>query len=81
MRLLDLNAVTAKIGPRSKTKAWRGGREDLFPLPVKDGGENRWLEDEIDAYVRWRIAIRDGTTKIERWSEWWATQTESQAAA
>jgi hypothetical protein len=21
--------------------------------------------------LRWRIAVRDGTTTITRWSEWW----------
>jgi predicted DNA-binding transcriptional regulator AlpA len=81
MRLLDDDQVDAKIGESSKTTKWRKAKGDRFPQPVKDGGENRWLESEIDSYIRWCIALRDGTTKIERWSEWWATQTDTQAAA
>ena len=69
MRFLDHDAVNAKTGKRSKTQRWRDIKADLFPQPAKEGQRLRWFENEIDSYLRWRLALRDGTTKIERWSE------------
>ena len=72
MRLLDHDGVTAKIGPRSPTTTWRHVKKDRFPPPVKSGGGRlMWPEGEIDAYILWRIALRDHTTSAECWSEWW----------
>ena len=81
MRLLDHEAVNAKVGPRSKAQRWRDWENDRFPPPTKDGDRNRWPETEIDSYIRWRIAVRDGTTTITHWSEWWAAECARATAA
>jgi predicted DNA-binding transcriptional regulator AlpA len=72
MKFLEHEAVNVKTGPRSRAQRWRDVRADLFPPPAKDGQRNRWPETEIESYQRWRLAVRDGETTIERWSEWWA---------
>ena len=78
---LDHGQVRERVGKRSKTKTWRQVKNDEFPPPAQDGGINKWPDDEIAAYIRWRIALRDGTTT--KWSAWWRAECEanSQAAA
>jgi predicted DNA-binding transcriptional regulator AlpA len=71
MRFLDHDAVNAEIGPRSRVQIWRDIRSDRFPRPVLNGGRKAWVDYEIASYQRWRLAVRDGETAIERWSEWW----------
>jgi prophage regulatory protein len=36
----------------------------IFPAPIKpgSGGHNAWVEDEIDAYQKARVAERDAKT-------------------
>lgn len=83
---LDHGQVCKIVGKRSKTKSWRQVKNDEFPPPVQDGGINKWPDDEIAAYIGWRIALRDGITTFKKWSQWWkaereATKPDSQAAA
>jgi predicted DNA-binding transcriptional regulator AlpA len=71
LKFLDHDQVNERLGPRSREQRWRDIRDDAFPAPIKDGTQNRWPDGEIESWARWRIAVRDGTTKITRWSEWW----------
>ena len=72
MRFLDHDAVNALTGPRSRVQRWRDIKTDKFPPPAWDYGRKRWPDTEITSFLRWRLAVRDGETTIERWSEWWA---------
>jgi len=72
MRFLDHDAVNALTGPRSRVQRWRDIKADKFPPPAWDYGRKRWPDTEITSFLRWRLAVRDGETRIERWSEWWA---------
>jgi predicted DNA-binding transcriptional regulator AlpA len=72
MKFLDHSELIPRVGKRSKVKTWRDVKADRFPPPVYDGERQRWVDIEIDSYQRWRLAVRDGDTTIERWSEWWA---------
>jgi hypothetical protein len=81
MKFLDDDDLDERLGPRSKVQRWRDAKNDLFPLPVKVGNRNRFADDEIKSYQRWRIAVRDGTTKIKRWSEWCKAERETVASS
>jgi predicted DNA-binding transcriptional regulator AlpA len=72
VRLLSHEQVNELTGKRSRIQRWRDAKADRFPPPVRDGDRKRWPDTEIESYLRWRIAVRDGETTIERWSEWWA---------
>ena len=72
MKFLDHDALIPRLGKRSKVKTWREVKADRFPPPVYDGDRQRWPYIEIDSYQRWRVALRDGETAIQRWSQWWA---------
>jgi predicted DNA-binding transcriptional regulator AlpA len=55
--------VNAKVGARSKSQRWRDVRNDVFPAPAKDGARNnRWSSEEIDAFLKWRLELRDRVT-------------------
>jgi predicted DNA-binding transcriptional regulator AlpA len=80
VRLLNHDQVNELTGKRSRIQRWRDAKADRFPPPVRDGDRKRWPDTEIESYLRWRIAIRDGATKATRWSEWVAEQAEEAAA-
>ena len=42
----------------SPTTLWRWPRENGFPKPVRIGGKNMWLADEVEAWERERIEAR-----------------------
>jgi predicted DNA-binding transcriptional regulator AlpA len=79
MKLLDNEALGEIIGKRSPVQRWRDVRADEFPRPVLQGKSKRWVDEEIASYIRWRRALRDGTTTIEKWSKWWAADRARQA--
>jgi predicted DNA-binding transcriptional regulator AlpA len=76
MKFLGYESVNAKIGPRSRVQIWRDIKNDRFPLPVLNGGRKAWVDYEITSYQRWRLAVRDGETTIERWSGWWSADRQ-----
>lgn len=58
-RVLRLPAVIAKAGI-GRDSIYRGAREGWFPKPVKlSERASGWFEDEIDAYLESRAALRD----------------------
>ena len=59
MRLLDYADLAPKGVKKSKCQLYRDGRAGLFPLPVRHGARNLWVESEIDAWIVERIAERD----------------------
>jgi len=61
MRLLDFKALSTEKGiGYSDTQIWRLVKTGHFPKPIKiGGGRNAWLEAEVDAYIKARIAERD----------------------
>jgi prophage regulatory protein len=62
MRLLGYDDLRARGIRYSRTHIWRMVRAGRFPAPVQIGaGRNAWVEEEIDALIRQRIAERDGT--------------------
>src|SRR5262249_60319906 len=80
VRLLNHDQVNELTGKRPRIQRWRDPKADRFPPPVRDGDRKRWPDTEIESYLRWRIAVRDGATKAIRWSEWVAEQAEEAAA-
>jgi predicted DNA-binding transcriptional regulator AlpA len=81
MKFLDHDAVNALTGPRSRVQRWRDIRDDQFPPPVFDGQRKRWPDREIESFLAWRLALRDGATQAMRWSDWLAEQKKKEAAA
>jgi prophage regulatory protein len=61
MRLLDYDDLAAKGIRYSRCHFWRLIKAGRFPKPVKlgDGARNVWIEMEIDAFIKDRIAERD----------------------
>lgn len=58
LRLIDLALVRERTG-LSGPSVYRLASKGLFPKPVKVGQRaSRWVEDEIDAFIRERIASR-----------------------
>ena len=59
--LLDLDGLRAKGIKYSRQHLHRLIRVNKFPRPVKlvEGGQNGWVEAEIDAYIAAGIARRD----------------------
>jgi prophage regulatory protein len=43
-----------------KTQLWRLVRDGQFPAPIKVGVRSAWIADEVDAWIRSRMAARDG---------------------
>ena len=61
MKLLDHVALREKGISYSKTQIWRKAKTGDFPKPIKLGiGRNAWIESEIDAWIKARMADRDG---------------------
>jgi len=60
MKLLNDDDLTERgVEPRSKAQRWRLIKAGKFPRPIKIGTRNLWPEDEIDAFIKARIAERD----------------------
>jgi prophage regulatory protein len=61
MKLLDFNALKLEKGiDYGETQLWRLAKAGRFPKPIKiGGGRNAWVESEVDAYIKARIAERD----------------------
>jgi predicted DNA-binding transcriptional regulator AlpA len=60
-RLLPLSEVMHRTSKSRSAiyAAMRAKPKPTFPLAIKDGISSRWLESEIDAYIRLRVAERD----------------------
>jgi predicted DNA-binding transcriptional regulator AlpA len=70
MRFIDGRQLTAKfakanIQPQSREHRWRMIRAGEFPVPVRIGAKNYWVEEEINAWHAARVAAalaaRDAT--------------------
>jgi predicted DNA-binding transcriptional regulator AlpA len=62
IRLLDYADLQQRGVKYSKCQLWRLWKEGKFPKPVKlSAVRNAWRADEIDAWIKARIAERDGT--------------------
>lgn len=60
MQLLDYDALKNKGVTYSKTQLWRLAKAGTFPKPIKVGAaRNAWVESEIDAWIKARMAERD----------------------
>ena len=60
MRVLDRDALKHKGINYSRTQLWRLIDSGLFPKPITiGGGRNAWVEEEVDAYLRARVAARN----------------------
>ena len=60
-RILRLPKVEDKTGLGHDT-IYRGAREGWFPKPVKISERaSGWLENEVDAYIENRAALRDNS--------------------
>jgi len=63
MRVLTLDGLQVKGIPYTRGHIARLVKASKFPKPVKLGAScNVWLEDEIDAYLKAKIAERDRET-------------------
>jgi predicted DNA-binding transcriptional regulator AlpA len=64
-RLLPLAEVISRTS-KSRSAIYAAMREQppTFPVAVKDGISTRWLESEIDAYIRLRVAERDARRAV-----------------
>lgn len=61
MKLLNDEDLSERgIEPRSKPQRWRLIKAGKFPKPIKIGKRNLWPESEIDAFIKSRMAERDG---------------------
>jgi prophage regulatory protein len=59
-RLITLTDVMRRTSKcKSSIYAAVRTKPPTFPLPVKVGISTRWLESEIDDYIRKRVAERD----------------------
>lgn len=65
-RLLDHDDLRPKGIKKSKSQLYRDGRAGMFPLPVRHGSRNLWVEEEIDAWIAARIAERDARVAERR---------------
>ncbi|MFL6676749.1 MAG: helix-turn-helix transcriptional regulator [Burkholderiaceae bacterium] len=56
--LVDLNYLvnTKRLG--SKSTVERLWRERDMPQPIKVGGRNKWVEQEIDSWIDAKLAAR-----------------------
>jgi prophage regulatory protein len=63
-RVLRLDVVEAKCGLR-KSQIYEGIENGTFPKPVPVSERAvAWLEDELDAWIEARIAVRDSGTAV-----------------
>ena len=60
LKVLRRSAVEEKVGLK-KSSIYQLMQDGLFPHPIPLAGSKSvgWLEDEIDAWLRARIALRD----------------------
>lgn len=58
IRLVSLVEVIRLTG-RGRSRIYAAVAQGEFPKPIKDGASTRWVEGEILAWVRNRIAERD----------------------
>lgn len=56
--LLTIRQVRARTG-MGETYIYEGASDGRFPKPVKVGRASRWVEAEVEAWNRARIAERD----------------------
>lgn len=64
MRLIKLEEVKRKT-TLSRTSIYKLAVENLFPKPVTAIGRSRvWVEEEIDDWIRARIAERNGEVRV-----------------
>jgi prophage regulatory protein len=62
MVLLDYDDLRARGIPYSRVHIWRLERAGDFPKRVPIGrARHGWLETEIDAWIKAKIAARDAT--------------------
>lgn len=60
MQLLDYDGLKRKGVSLSKVQLWRLTKVGRFPKPIKLGeARNAWIESEIDAWIKSRVAERD----------------------
>jgi prophage regulatory protein len=61
MRVIEYSDLKSLKGVSySTTQLWRLIKAGQFPRPIKiGGGRNAWLEEEVDAYLKARVAARD----------------------
>lgn len=69
-RFLRLPAVSDRTGHKH-SKIYKDIAAGIFPPPVKVGRDSLWVEEEINAWIRARIAERDGEGPAPRllWTE------------
>ena len=61
MKLLDHDGLKSRGIGYSKPQLWRLVKAGKFPKPIKIGAaRNAWVESEIDAWIKTKIAERDG---------------------
>jgi prophage regulatory protein len=65
MRLLDYEGLKAKGFRYSRAHLWRLIKAGRFPRPVKlgPGSRNAWVEQEIDAFIKSKVAERDASAR------------------
>jgi prophage regulatory protein len=64
MRVIDHKGLREKGIKFSRMHIYRLVRKGEFPRPVKIGANtNAWPEDEINQYIRDRIAARDAVAR------------------
>jgi prophage regulatory protein len=60
MKLLPYDDLRSRGIPYSKVQIWRLEKRGDFPRRVPLGpGRHAWAEDEVDSWIRSRIAARD----------------------
>ena len=56
--LVDLNYLIQVKRLGSKSTVQRLWRERDMPQPIKVGGRNKWVEQEIDSWIDGKLAAR-----------------------
>jgi predicted DNA-binding transcriptional regulator AlpA len=57
-KLVDLNYLVHTKCLGSKSTVERLWRERDMPQPIKVGGRNKWVEQEIDSWIDAKLAAR-----------------------
>ncbi len=57
-KLIDLNYLVHTKCLGSKSTVERLWRERDMPQPIKVGGRNKWVEQEIDSWIDAKLAAR-----------------------
>jgi predicted DNA-binding transcriptional regulator AlpA len=58
VRFIDSRATEQRVGA-SRWTLWRWERDGRFPRSISLGTKRVWVEDEVDTWMRERIAERD----------------------